>query len=748
MKIWILSSETPHFQAGGIARYADNFARLAAEAGHAVKVIARGKASALRELAPGYQLVEFRDRQEESRQPVTVDQPDEHPGWPYNNMTPPAAASFQFSEVVEALIREEGAPDIIECQEYQAVGYFLLQKKLCGNPALENTPIVMHLHTPDCLVQRFNQYPRYKLPDYWIGRMELAAIRMADAVLAPSEFMTREIQQLLDGELPVIETIPYPLGPAGDGKADSALAGQTLVYAGRTELRKGLEPLLQTCDRLWKEGLDFRLELVGGDVPTPLKGGSLQAHFERKYRAHIDAGRLHFHGPQPQARCHEIMARAKAVLVPSLWENFPHTCMEAMALGKVVMASDSGGQAEMIGKDGKAGMLFSHQHLPGLEAAITRALALGEAEAREMGTRARMRIGDLCDPKRILEKRLRHFQEVISRHGPRRRFPFSNKRLREGPEAKALPDAPLVTVLIPYYNLGAYLPDALESALGSRYPNYEVLIVNDGSTDPGSMEVLEGVRADKHPRVRILDIPNGGLANARNVGVEAAGGELVVFLDADDRIGPDFISRAVALLQRYPNVHLAYSWVRYFDGGRGVWHSWNFDLPYLLCHNQLIPIAMIRRETFLRHGKNKPHIVYGLEDYESWISLAEAGCGGVAIPEALVEYRIRGDSMFKVIDPDKKLYLYDLISHEHPDLYKAYGLELFNLENANGPAYGWDQPTMFRAPQDRLMGQLERGETRRAELEKENARLSEAERWHQKELKRLHQAQGGDECKT
>jgi hypothetical protein len=150
---------------------------------------------------------------------------------------------------------------------------------------------------------------------------------------------------------------------------------------------------------------------------------------------------------------------------------------------------------------------------------------------------------------------------------------------------------------------------------------------------------------------------------------------------------------------------------------------------------------MVRRDTFLKHGRNKPHIVYGLEDYESWISLAEAGCGGVAIPEPLVQYRIRSNSMFKVIEADKKLYLYDLISHEHPELYREYGLDLFNLENANGPAYGWDQPTMFRSPQERLMAQADRDGGRMQAMEAELQRLREAEQWHQKELKRLQESQ-------
>ncbi|HSH09714.1 MAG TPA: glycosyltransferase, partial [Oceanipulchritudo sp.] len=595
--------------------------------------------------------------------------------------------------------------------------------------------IVIHLHSPDFIVQKLNQYPRYKLPDYWIGRMERACIWMADAVLSPSRFLAAEIQKHLEGKREDIEVIPYPHGQLENLPDGKITQPDTFLYVGRIELRKGVEELLRTCDRMWAGGASFRLELAGGDVHTPLRGGSLRKYLESRYKRHVDSGKLVFHGNIDYARCMELMQPARAVLVPSLWENFPNVCMEAMLRGKLVVASNNGGQAEMLGTDGEAGVLFSHAESGSLQTALEKAMLLDESRVAEMGHEASVRIVRLCDPARILKQRLFHFRNIIDHHQSRAVFPFSNRSLRDGPLAEALPESPLVTVVVPYYNLGKYLKECVDSILASQDVEFEVLIVNDGSTDPGSIEALDTLRKQGLPNIRILDIPNGGLANARNTGAKAARGELVAFVDADDAIEPGFLSRAVSIFRRYANVHLAYSWVRYFDGGKGVWHSWTFDLPYLLCHNQLIPIVVVRRESFLRHGQNKAHIVYGLEDYEGWWSMAEAGCGGVAIPEALVRYRIRGDSMFRVIEPDKKLYLYDLISAEHPGLMARYGLELFNLQNANGPAYGWDQPTMFRAPQDRLMNRAAREEAKRIELEQENRKLKEAEEWFKKTFK-------------
>ncbi|MFO7725998.1 MAG: glycosyltransferase [Oceanipulchritudo sp.] len=742
MKIWILTSETPHHWAGGIARYVDNFARCAGAADNRVTVISRGDRAGVTQVSHGYRLLEFRHRFEAAREALPGIEPDAHPGWPFNNMAYFAALSFQYAGELRNLAAGEGPPDVIECQDYAAIGYFLLQRKLTDPDFFPDTPVVVHLHTPDFAVQEVNQYPRYKLPDYWIGRMERGAIWMADALLSPSRFIARELGTFLEGSSPEVTTIPYPwpdLDPGGVGLPGS---DRRLLYPGRLELRKGVEPLLAACEAVWRSGESFTLEMIGGDVHTPLKGGSLRTYLGKRYQHRVESGQLLLKGSLPHDACLQHMREAATVLVPSLWENFPNTCIEAMALGKLVIASGEGGQAEMVGDDGKAGLLFSHKEAGSLEAAIRRALDMGPEERKGLGLRARERIKSLCSPDRVLPRRLEHFRSVIEKHRPRKRFPFSNRRLREGRMAESLPPVPLISVVIPYYNLGAYLPEALGSVLASEGVRLEVLIVNDGSTEPESLKVLDAIRDESPASVQVIDIPNGGLANARNHGAGLAAGELVAFVDADDRVRPDFFRRALGVLRRYPNVHLAYSWIRFFDEGRGIWHSWNFDLPYLLCHNQLVPIVVVRRDSFLQYGRNKPHIVYGLEDYEGWISMAEAGCGGVAIPEPLVEYRIRSNSMFKVIEPDKKLYLYDLISHEHPDLFREYGRELFNLQNANGPAYGWDQPTMFRGPQDRLIGRLNRTETEVHGLREDVRKLREAEIWLQKERRRLSKLAG------
>lgn len=736
MKIWILSSETPHYAAGGIARYVDHFARALGQRGHCVRVVARGHNPGLREVAPNYWLHEFSDRHKLALQPQSVSQPDDHTGWPYNNMAYFAALSYQFAEVLQAMVAEFGPPEVIESQEYAAIAYFLQQRKLLGEPTFADIPVVINLHTPDFLVQEWNQAPRFKLPAYWIGRMELASIWMADAVISPSAFIAREVAARLEGEAPPVEVFPLPHGdfPAATGNGGE-LDRPRLVMPGRVELRKGIEPLLRACDELWRGGLDFELHVIGGDVETAVRGGSLVRYLTDRYMVHLQSGRLVFHGSLNYDECLKWVCGATAVVIPSLKENFPNTCMEAMGMGKLVLASDSGGHVEMLGNDGRAGVLFSHERRGDLRRGILRVLEMSDSERMQLGSCAAERIRQLCCPQRVVDLRIQHFERVVREHRPKRRFPFTNARLRDGPLADELASQPLLSVVVPFYNLGAYLDECLESILAADYPALEVIIVDDGSFEPDSLAALARWEDRGLGNLRVLHIGNAGLANARNVGAEAARGPCIAFVDADDAVGPTFFSKAIRLLQRFPNVHYVYAWTRFFDEGTGVWHSWNTDLPYLLAHNQLIPLVVVRRDSFLRHGRNKPHIVYGLEDYEGWISMAEAGCGGIAIPEPLNRYRVRRQSMFRQLLRDKMLYLYGLIAAEHPQLYGEYAVELFQLLNANGPAHIWDLPTAFRSPFDKIYQQWQTAAHDLEHLRDENRRLKEAEAWHKQQRK-------------
>ncbi len=106
-----------------------------------------------------------------------------------------------------------------------------------------------------------------------------------------------------------------------------------------------------------------------------------------------------------------------------------------------------------------------------------------------------------------------------------------------------MPKKPLVSIVVPVYNMERYIKACVDSILNQVYRDFEVLIVNDGSTD-ASVELLgEAIRDDK--RFTVLSKNNGGVSSARNMGIDRANGKYIVFVDADDMIHPTFLANLV-----------------------------------------------------------------------------------------------------------------------------------------------------------------------------------------------------------
>lgn len=717
MRIWLLTSELPHEVAGGIARYVENFARILGAAGHEVVVIARTEQACDKRLAQGVRLIGIVPRFARLYDLNPGGIPDSHPAYPYNLLAYWPAFSYQVAEEVLNLLQQLPLPDIIESQEYIALPYYLLHRKLTERTLLERIPILVQLHSPTFELAILNQEPRYRLPDYWIAQMEKFCILAADGLLAPSAFLAHRVKTALQQSLD-IATIPLPVLNAGDPPLRTTQPGQ-IVYVGRLELRKGVLPLVKACSRLWKDGVDFRLSLVGGDVDFLPRNTTVGEFIKQRYARWIESGHLRIIGQVSHSEVLRQMRQAWAVVIPSLWENFPNTCMEAMGVGQVVLGSRAGGQAEMIESDGINGFLFDWDKINDFEQKLRAVLALSETERLEIAQRAQERIQILCAPEIVLPKRLQHYEAVIAQHAPRRRFPTVSNSSTDpfADDSNPLPfssvhvgedrQTGLLSIVIPFYNLDDYLYETFESILAATYSPCEIIIVNDGSTEPKSIEVLREIENRGLPQVRVLHTENQGLATARNTGAEAARGEFVAFVDADDVIEQEFFQQAIDVLQRYTNVTLVYSWVRYFGESTALWPTWNAEFPYLLGHNMLTPLAVVRRSLFLKWGRNRPQFEYNFEDYDGWVTLLEAGGMGVSLARPLVRYRVRSGSMYQSSNRNQQLFLYDLLTQHHAEAYRKWGVELFNLQNANGPGYAWNHPAQeVTAPSQRYVTAL------------------------------------------
>lgn len=201
--------------------------------------------------------------------------------------------------------------------------------------------------------------------------------------------------------------------------------------------------------------------------------------------------------------------------------------------------------------------------------------------------------------------------------------------------------SPSASIIITCYNLGAFLEEALQSALAQQHTDFEVVLIDDGSTDPQTLALLDSL--PPHPRLRVLRTANQGVARARNHAISAAHGRYLLPLDADDRIHPSYLAQATAILDAHPAVGFVGCHYRIFGEWQGQTMPTSYRLPDMLIENA-VPIASVyRRECWEAVGGYCPEL-NSIEDWDLWLGMLGKGYQGVVLPQFLFEYRIRPGS--------------------------------------------------------------------------------------------------------
>ncbi|MCI0524585.1 MAG: glycosyltransferase [Acidobacteria bacterium] len=238
-------------------------------------------------------------------------------------------------------------------------------------------------------------------------------------------------------------------------------------------------------------------------------------------------------------------------------------------------------------------------------------------------------------------------------------------------------------MIIPAYNAQTYIAETLGSVLAQTYKNYEVIVVDDGSSD-GTLRIAKSFE----PRIKVLTKQNGGPASARNLAINSSLGDYLAFLDSDDLWVEDKLERQTAFLDENPGVRLVYSEALMFTENNGEKKvggkiGYTTDPSFrLLLFGDYIPnsTVMIRRACVEKIGLlNESRELVGVEDYEYWMRIAKhfrmAG-----IPRPLAYYRIRAGNLMgdgSDINKGLKLSLAAIreIDRLYPDLWEEYQVD-------------------------------------------------------------------------
>jgi glycosyltransferase involved in cell wall biosynthesis len=673
----------------GSSTYVEHAARMYAGQKHSVKIFVNStQQESMENPEPGITVFRYYDKSHELAQ--------------YMNVY--LALSYVLAQEILKQLQKE-IPDLIEVQDCMALGYYLLKYKSIGHPLLKDVPIVVHAHTPRFMLVEANDESVYAYNNYLIRQCEIESYRLADAILCPSQFLKEKLKSYIKDK--TITVIPLPFEyrkqlPVVEEYAYDAL------YVGRMEYRKGITALLTAVDQaFWQKKKSFKLAIMGDDLFYEQKNCSMLTHLRQKYYHALQSEQLFILPQLPQNIAYQQMRQARSVVIPSFFDNFPVTCIEAMALGKLVIASDQGGQKELIGENNLNGIVYPAWDTSALMKTLTMAQTLSSEQLLQYGNNAQARVREYCGYAQVLAQRLKFFPTIVSTGwyvnklineqtplakvaGPLTEQHIAQEVYKDvqtaktasakqsilGNQSRMIVDQMLSLIVVTVNPQEDFLDD-LQTMLDSSYTKKEIIVIDAGSWEPKSKVLIKELQKKSLSGIRVISLYESNVSRACNFGARVAQGEYVAILRDHERVQPSFFERAISVLQANKAIAYCYSWLAITGLYTHLIPTQDAELPGLLYENTVSPIVVMRRDMYLNFGMKNEYYNDGTEDHLAWIRLAENGYHGVVIPEALSSINIIEESQIYKKGSLSSVY------ESSPDLIKKYFKDIFGLFQAN-----------------------------------------------------------------
>lgn len=571
--------------------------------------------------------------------------------------------------------------DVIHFPEWNGHGFYSLLAKRQGLH-FANTVLCVGTHSPSTWHRMGQKTLIASLDEVEMDFMERESIALADAVISPSRYMLdwlREQGWTLP-EAVLVRPNLILLEECTTVSDDSVLrAVNELVFFGRLEHRKGLELFCNALDRLRGSELrDFKVTFLG-------KAGIVNGQDSRVY-----LNRRAKRWPWPWRVISDLDHRGaiaylrgphRLAVMPSLVENSPYTVLECLCANIPFVTSTVGGIPELIAKLQQTAVLFNPE-----PAALAGKLREALREGIPLALPAISPAANLLDW-------LKWHDTIIA-------------TVPSQPPI-AVPLTPMVSVCLSHFNRPGYLAQALDSLRMQDYPNFEVVLVDDGSTDPVAQHYLTSLEVEFADRGwQMLRQENRYLGAARNHAVRRARGDYLLFMDDDNIAKPHELSTYVRAAQT-SKADILTCFADKFHGS-GVPGS--RQMPY----TRYLPIggsavigmfrndfgdanALVRREVFHAVGGFTEDYGVGHEDWEFFARAVLKGYRLQVVPEALFWYRMADDSMVNITPKHENLMrplrpyletvpmvMRDLIHFSHSLFYCAFIYPNQNTEHSVG----------------------------------------------------------------
>ena len=229
-----------------------------------------------------------------------------------------------------------------------------------------------------------------------------------------------------------------------------------------------------------------------------------------------------------------------------------------------------------------------------------------------------------------------------------------------------------VSIITPCYNDGEYIEETIKSIRAQTYTNWEMIIIDDGSDDENTLQILEKIQHEKD--IRLLRTQRLRPAGARNAGISVANGEYILPVDADDLIEPTYLERAVEKMEANSELGIVYCHADLFGEKNGPWELPDYTFDTMLLDNVIFVTALFRRSDWEQVGGFRTSMKHGMEDYDFWLSILELGREVYQLPETLFHYRIKASSRTTQFQQNAETVkeTYKAIYFQHPVLYEKY----------------------------------------------------------------------------
>ena len=618
--------------------------------------------------------------------PVELTEPDGTLDWFLDR-------SRRCADALGRIVADEGPPDLVEFTDFEALGFVSLVDR--NRLGLSGCRTAIRFHgTFGAIAEAIGANP-YPWPE--LDVLEREAIAMCDAVLVASPAMAEWVVRRYDIE-PERAVVAPPIVPAVPHLGWRPGPKPVIAAFGRLTEQKGVDVLVSAALPLLAGRPDLSLELLGPDGWSAVANRPMsEVLLDMVPRSLHD--RIRLVGEVPRDAAMEMLSVASVVVVPSRFETFCLAAHEIRRAGIPLVVAAQPAFAEFGDQDGVVvfdgtvagltrtlaallddpgwGRRLADRPPPQVEdpipayssqlppvrhpyaqaaratAAVHRADALAAPQRAVSIKRAAERALRIL-PKplarlavRLIPTRIKdRFRAVASwpaeleRREHRRRVAAVESAMADG--RYPILERPRVSVVIPCFNHGAFLKEALLSVFEQTFDSWEVVVIDDGSTDPATVTAIDRI---DWPRVHVLRQPNTGLPGARNAGIDAARGDFIVPLDADDVLLPRYLERMVAALEGDPAAGYAHCWAEWFGDVNQVWATRPFNSYAMRLSNSVLGGATIRRDALGRVGGYDSTMTSGNEDWDLWLRMLEAGIGNLQVREVLYRYRIRGVSM-------------------------------------------------------------------------------------------------------